>query len=76
MPVALVSDTCHYLPRELVERCALHEVSLYVHSDGDGRRESDITDYDAYFGGLATRLPSCRPPRSRRSVTSWRSTSR
>ena len=30
-PVAIVSDSCHYLPREFVERIGLHEVSLYVH---------------------------------------------
>ena len=64
MPVALVTDTCHYLPRELAERCELHEVSLYVHSDAGARRESEITDYDAYFDGLAsaTVLPTTSQP--------------
>ena len=28
--VALVTDTTHYLPRELVARNEIHEVSLYV----------------------------------------------
>ena len=64
MPVALVTDTCHYLPRELVERCALHEVSLYVHTGDTARRESDITDYDAYFEGFASaaKLPTTSQP--------------
>jgi DegV family protein with EDD domain len=64
MPVALVTDTCHYLPRELVERCELHEVSLYVHSNGGDRRESDITDYNAFFNGLASavELPTTSQP--------------
>ncbi len=64
MPVALVTDTCHYLPRELVESCGLHEVSLYVHSDGEDRRESEILDYNAYFEGLAraTELPTTSQP--------------
>ncbi len=64
MPVALVTDTCHYLPRELVERCALHDVSLYVHRDGGAERESDITDYGAYFEGLAgaAELPTTSQP--------------
>jgi DegV family protein with EDD domain len=64
MPVALVTDTCHYLPRELVERCELHEVSLYVHSGGGARRESEITDYDAWFDELAgaTVLPTTSQP--------------
>ncbi len=64
MPVALVTDTCHYLPRELVERCGLHEVSLYVHRGGDVRRESEITDYGAFFQGLAAaaELPTTSQP--------------
>ena len=41
-PVAIVSDTCHYLPRELVAAHGIHEVSLYVHWDGDDQaRERD-----------------------------------
>jgi DegV family protein with EDD domain len=64
MPVALVTDTCHYLPRELAERCRLHQVSLYVHRDGGARRESDITDYSAFFDGLAgaAQLPTTSQP--------------
>src|SRR5579875_597233 len=64
MPVALVTDTCHYLPRELVERCELHEVSLYVHVGTTARRESEITDYAAYFDGLnaARDLPTTSQP--------------
>ena len=72
MPVAIVSDTCHYLPAELVVVNEIHEVSLYVHRGGEARRESEITDYDAYYRELA-RTPSCRRPRSHRSATSWRS---
>ncbi|MDE3133487.1 MAG: DegV family protein [Acidobacteriota bacterium] len=64
MPVALVTDSCHYLPPELVERCALHEVSLYVHSDGGARREREIVDYDDYFSALAAaaELPTTSQP--------------
>lgn len=64
MPVALVTDFCHYLPRELAERCDLHEVSLYVHRDGSAVRESDISDYDAYFESLAgaAELPTTSQP--------------
>jgi DegV family protein with EDD domain len=64
VPVALVTDTCHYLPPALVERCALHEVSLYVHSDGGARRESEIVDYDSYFESLASlaELPTTSQP--------------
>ncbi len=52
MPVAVVSDTCHYLPAALVERYGIHLVSLYVHAAGEPRRESDIGDYDAYYESL------------------------
>jgi fatty acid-binding protein DegV len=64
MPVALVSDTCHYLPRELVESNGIHEVSLYVHQDGEAERESAITDYGAYYRRLAdvSALPTTSQP--------------
>jgi DegV family protein with EDD domain len=64
MPVALVTDFCHYLPRELVERCELHEVSLYVHRDGSAVHESEIVDYDAFYESLAhaTELPTTSQP--------------
>jgi DegV family protein with EDD domain len=64
MPVALVSDTCHYLPRALVESNGVHEVSLYVHRDGEADRESTITDYGAYYRRLAdvSALPTTSQP--------------
>ena len=64
MPVALVSDTCHYLPRELVSANAIHEVSLYVHQDGEALPESALSDYDAYYGQLrsASTLPTTSQP--------------
>ena len=64
MPVAVVSDTCHYLPRELVESNGIHEVSLYVHRDGEAEPESALTDYDAYYRRLAdlASLPTTSQP--------------
>jgi DegV family protein with EDD domain len=51
--VAVVSDTTHYLPRELVERNGIHEVSLYVKFQGRQVRESEIMrDTDAFYGAL------------------------
>jgi len=63
-PVAVVSDTCHYLPRELVESKGIHEVSLYVHRAGKVERESDLRDYDAYYAqlGAAVELPTTSQP--------------
>jgi len=64
MPVALVSDSCHYLPAEIVERCGVHSVSLYVQSGDRTQRESEIVDYGAYYDGLAalTDLPTTSQP--------------
>src|SRR6202011_2804943 len=64
MPVAIVTDTCHYLPRELVTANQIHEVSLYVHWNGNAQRESEITDYDAYYERLRTAgdLPTTSQP--------------
>jgi DegV family protein with EDD domain len=63
-PVAIVSDTCHYLPRDLVAAHGIHEVSLYVHWDDDTKPESEIDDYDAYYGRLRTAkdLPTTSQP--------------
>jgi DegV family protein with EDD domain len=64
MPVAIVSDTCHYLPPELIAEHQIHQVSLYVHWPGETQRESEIQDYDAFFDRLrqATALPTTSQP--------------
>ncbi len=49
MPVAVVTDSTHYLPAELVAASGLHEVSLYVRLDGSLRRESDMTDLPGFW---------------------------
>jgi DegV family protein with EDD domain len=63
-PVAIVSDTCHYLPAELVREHEIHLVSLYVHMDNETDRESALTDYDAYYQrlGTAAQLPTTSQP--------------
>jgi fatty acid kinase fatty acid binding subunit len=64
MGVAIVSDTCHYLPRELVDSNGIHEVSLYVHWGEDTMRESEITDYTSFYERLRTQseLPTTSQP--------------
>jgi DegV family protein with EDD domain len=64
MTVAIVSDTCHYLPRELVREQGIHLVSLYIHWPEETVRESDISDYDAYYERLRTApdLPTTSQP--------------
>jgi len=49
MGVAVVTDSTHYLPAELVAARGLHEVSLYVKLDGTLQRESDMTDLPAFW---------------------------
>jgi DegV family protein with EDD domain len=64
MAVAIVSDTCHYLPRELVSDHGIRLVSLYVHREGSAQRESDISSYDDYYGQLRdlSGLPTTSQP--------------
>jgi DegV family protein with EDD domain len=63
-PVAVVSDTTHYLPRALVEANDVHLVSLYVNWDGRQDREAGLPDFDAYYAHLrsATDLPTTSQP--------------
>lgn len=63
-PVAVVSDTTHYLPRELVERNDIHEVSLYVNWQGRTDREADLPGFDDYYTylGTAEDLPTTSQP--------------
>ena len=71
MAVAIVTDTCHYLPKELLAAHSIREVSLYIHWDGRATRESEITDYDGYYERLrtATGLPSLVAGRKRQVFT-------
>jgi DegV family protein with EDD domain len=64
MPVAVVSDTCHYLPTELAQEQGIHQVSLYVHWPEGAEREADISDYDAYYRRLGSggALPTTSQP--------------
>jgi DegV family protein with EDD domain len=62
--VAVVTDTTHYLPAEVVRRHGLHEVSLYVNWNDRTDRESDLGDYAAFYDHLRTAatLPSTSQP--------------
>jgi DegV family protein with EDD domain len=63
-PVAIVSDSTHYLPADLVHEAAVSEVSLYVRAGELQQRECDIIDYDAFYARLAEPgdLPSTSQP--------------
>jgi DegV family protein with EDD domain len=65
-PVAVVTDSTHYMPREVVERHGLHTVSLYVRW-GDppaDEREADLPDFDGFYAHLrsARELPTTSQP--------------
>jgi DegV family protein with EDD domain len=64
MSVAIVSDTCHYLPVELTAQQGIHQVSLYVHWPEGAQRENEISDYDAYYRrlGADSALPTTSQP--------------
>ncbi len=64
MTVAIVTDSCHYLPQELLTEHGIREVSLYVHWGDQAQRESDITDYDEYYQRLGSSpdLPTTSQP--------------
>jgi len=64
MPVAIVTDTCHYLPHQLIVNSDIHEVSLYVHWRDQIEPEREIVDYDAYYERLrrTTQLPTTSQP--------------
>ncbi|MFL5894647.1 MAG: DegV family protein [Thermoleophilaceae bacterium] len=65
MAVAVVTDTTHYLPRELVEARGIREVSLYVTFQGNQTRESEILrDTDAFYDALrsASEMPTTSQP--------------
>lgn len=50
--VAVVTDSTSYLPRSLIDRWAIREVSLYVGWDGDLRPERDYDDLEAFYARL------------------------
>jgi DegV family protein with EDD domain len=62
--VAVVTDTTHYLPAELVAARGVQEVSLYVRHGDRQEREADIGDLDAFYDGLraSTSLPTTSQP--------------
>jgi len=64
-PVAIVTDSTHYLPREIFAANHLHEVSLYVHEGDVQHREGDMQgDYGPFYERLRTAadLPTTSQP--------------
>jgi DegV family protein with EDD domain len=64
MGVALVTDSTHYLPAELVAARGMHEVSLYVKLGDTLQRECDMTDLPAFWERMrsGSELPTTSQP--------------
>jgi DegV family protein with EDD domain len=62
--LAIVTDSTPYLPRALIERSQIHEVSLYVGWGGELARESSYTDLDVFYERLrdSEQLPTTSQP--------------
>lgn len=62
--VAIVTDSTHYLPRELVAAHRIEQVSLYVGWGGERRRETDMASFDDFYArlGTAEELPTTSQP--------------
>ncbi|MDX6698056.1 MAG: fatty acid kinase fatty acid binding subunit [Solirubrobacteraceae bacterium] len=63
-PVAVVSDTTHYLPAGVAAANDIRQVSLYVHWQDRDDREADLPDFDEYYEHLrsAPELPTTSQP--------------
>lgn len=63
-PVAVVTDTTHYLPADLAAANELHDVSLYVRWGDELEREAEMADFDAFYERLraAKTLPTTSQP--------------
>src|SRR5664280_2792675 len=62
--VAVVTDTTHYIPRELADSLAIHQVSLYVNWEGGSEHELQMDGFDGFYERLRTdpELPTTSQP--------------
>src|SRR3954467_10740616 len=62
--VAVVTDTTHYLPRELADAEGVQQVSLYVNWPEGQEREIDMPSFDAFYERLraSADLPTTSQP--------------
>jgi DegV family protein with EDD domain len=63
-PVAVATDSTHYLPRALADAEGVHQVSLYVGWQGQPERELAMDGFDAFYKRLRDdpELPSTSQP--------------
>jgi DegV family protein with EDD domain len=63
-PVAVVTDSTQYLPRELADARGIHQISLYVGWHGQPERELEMDGFDDFYARLRTDpdLPTTSQP--------------
>ncbi|GAC1442179.1 MAG: DegV family protein [Solirubrobacteraceae bacterium] len=63
-PVKIVSDSTHYMPRDLADRIGIEQVSLYVGWGDEREREGALRSYDEFYQRLdqAGELPTTSQP--------------
>jgi DegV family protein with EDD domain len=72
-PVAIATDSTHYLPRKLVEDQGVHQVSLYVGWQSEPVRELEMDGFDAFYERLRRdpELPATSQPSIGDFLTVW-----
>jgi DegV family protein with EDD domain len=72
-PVAIATDSTHYLPRELADREGISQVSLYVGWKGEHERELQMNGFDAFYQRLGkdSELPSTSQPSIGDFLSAW-----
>jgi DegV family protein with EDD domain len=72
-PVAIATDSTHYLPRALADEQGIHQVSLYVGWRGAPERELEMDGFDAFYERLRRdpELPSTSQPSIGDFLTVW-----
>jgi DegV family protein with EDD domain len=72
-PVAIATDSTHYIPRAQAEREQIHQVSLYVGWGGEPERELEMDDFGPFYERLASdpELPTTSQPSIGDFLTVW-----
>jgi DegV family protein with EDD domain len=72
-PVAVVTDTTHYLPRTLADAQGIHQVSLYVGWGDESERESELDGFGAFYERLRSdpELPTTSQPSIGDFLAAW-----
>jgi DegV family protein with EDD domain len=72
-PVAVATDSTHYLPRALADSEGIHQVSLYVGWKGEPERELEMADFHAFYERLGRdpELPTTSQPSIGDFLTAW-----